>query len=299
VSAKIFASLKWREEHLTIGRTWRELRYNRSFDRAVFLDQKSWELRAEKPGGFVATYTLAFVAVARLIETRGLPAAIEYLKTGDFEKSFGRSFADFETELENSMTEKLRAKEGFSIDKPEWLVGFRWKYEVRESNKASERTDEIVDTVVTANGPAFLLRNGNEETVRSMDDMRILELRKNGAVLSRFDQSGKLFAWPLVAEKQWTTTYNVEDPDSKKTRTVQRVRFVAGSELVHVPAGTFKAVKLEFYAPRTGRLLGEYWYSPETRWFVKTVSYESVNAYYREERLVSYKLDNQIAATKK
>ncbi len=239
------------------------------------------------------------MTVDRLIGTHGFPAAIEYLKTGEFEKSFGQSFADFETELEKSITEKLRVRDEFSVGKPEWLVGFRWKYEVNESNKMSERVDEIVGTALTAHGPAFLLRDGSEETARSMEDMGILETRKNGTIMSRYDRSGSLFTWPLVAGKQWTATYSIEDIESKKTRAVQRVRFVAGSELVKVPAGTFKAVKLEFYAPRTGRLIGEYWYSPETRWFVKTVSYESVNAYYREEQLVSYKLETQVAVPKK
>jgi len=159
----------------------------------------------------------------------------------------------------------------------------------------SERIDEIVGTTLTAHGPAFLIRDGSEETARSMEDLGILETRKNGAIMSRFDSSGNLFAWPLVEGKQWTATYSIEDLESKKTRAEQRVRFVTGSELVKVPAGTFKAVKLEFYAARTGRLIGEYWYSPEARWFVKTISYESVNAYYREEQLLSYKLETQVA----
>ena len=272
VESKIFDSLKWRSVGLTTHRAWRELKHVGSFDRSIFLNYKNWKLRSERPGGFVATYTLAFVTVDRLIGRHGFPAAVEYLKTGEFEKSFGQSFSDFETELEKSITEKLRTKEEFSIGKPEWLVGFRWKYEVNESNKTSERVDEIVGTALTAHGPAFLLRDGSEETARSMEDMGVLETRKNGTIVSRYDRSGNLFSWPLVAGKQWTAAYSIEDLESKKTRGVQRVRFVAGSELVRVPAGTFKAVKLESYAARTGRLIGEYWYSPETRWFVKTVS---------------------------
>jgi len=297
-ASKILDSLKWRSLGLTTQRAWRELRHGGQFDRSVFLDHKSWKSRLEEPGGFVRTYTLAFVAVKRLIETSGLAAAVEYLKTGEYEKSSGQSFSDFKTELEKSITEKLRATDEFSVGKPEWLVGFRWKYDVNESNKMSERIDEIVGTALTAHGPAFLLRDGSEETVRSMEDMGILETRENGAIMSHFDRSSNLFAWPLVAGKQWTAVYSIEDLESKKTRAVQRVRFVAGSEVVKVPAGTFKAVKLEFYASRTGRLIGEYWYSPETRWFVKTISYESVNAYYREEQLVSYKLETQVAAPK-
>ena len=227
VASKILDSLKWRGAALTTRRAWRELRRQPSLDRSIFLDQENWKLRSEKPGGFVGTYTLAFVVVGRLIESRGLAAAVEYLKSGEFEKSFGRSFSDFETELEMSITEKFGANDEFNVGKPEWQVGFRWKYEVKESNKTSERIDEIVGTASTAHGPAFLLRDGGEETVRSMEDMGILETRKNGAIMSRFDGSTNLFAWTLVAEKQWRATYSVEDLESKKTRSVQRVRFVA------------------------------------------------------------------------
>ena len=296
VASQILDSLKWRSVDLTTQRAWRELRHYGLFDRSILLDYKNWKARSEKPGGFVATYGLAFVAVDRLIGRRGLAAAIEYLKTGEFEKSFGQLFSDFETELEKSVTEKVHSKSEFSVGKPEWRVGFRWKYEVKESNNISERIDDIVGTAMTTHGPAFLLRHGSEETARSAEDMGVLETRKNGVIVSRFDRSGNLLAWPLVMGKQWTVSYNVEDFESKKTRPVQRVRLVAGSELVNVPAGTFETVKLEFYLPRSGRLIGEYWYSPEVRWFVKSVSYESVDAYYREERLVSYNLATQDAA---
>jgi hypothetical protein len=299
VAAKVMDSLKWRSVDVTTRRAWRELKHNGSFDRSVLLDYKNWKSRLEKPEGFVATYGVAFVAVDRLIGRRGLAAAIEYSKTGEFEKSFGQSFSDFETELEKSVTEKVHSKSEFSVGKPEWQVGFRWKYEVKESNNISERIDEIVGTAPTTHGPAFLLRHGSEETVRSTEDMGVLETRKNGLIVSRFDRSGNLFAWPLVQGKQWTASYNVEDFESKKTKAEQRVRIVAGSELVNVPAGTFETVKLEFYLPRSGRLIGEYWYSPEVRWFVKSVSYESVDAYYREERLASYNLATQDTAPPK
>lgn len=34
----------------------------------------------------------------------------------------------------------------------------------------------------------------------------------------------------------------------------------------------------------TGRLEAEYWYSPEVRWFVKTIIYDSTSGFAKEEK---------------
>ena len=48
---------------------------------------------------------------------------------------------------------------------------------------------------------------------------------------------------------------------------------VSGVEIVNVPAGTFKAVKIEAYDYQSGNLELEAWYSPDVRWFVRTIDY--------------------------
>jgi len=71
VAAKVLDSLKWVSIDVTTRRAWRELKHNGLFDRSVSVDYKNWKSRLEQPGGFVATYSVAFVAVDRLIGRRG------------------------------------------------------------------------------------------------------------------------------------------------------------------------------------------------------------------------------------
>ena len=77
----------------------------------------------------------------------------------------------------------------------------------------------------------------------------------------------------------------------KQTGTVDRVMTVSGIEDVKVPAGTFKAIKIEAYDYKSGRLVFEYWFSPEVKWYVKTVSYEGRDTYFREQQLTAFKIE--------
>ena len=67
---------------------------------------------------------------------------------------------------------------------------------------------------------------------------------------------------------------------------------VPGVEEVKVPAGIFKAMKIDAFDDKSGRLVAEYWYSPKVRWFVKTINYDTPETYFRERQLVSFKVDN-------
>ena len=46
---------------------------------------------------------------------------------------------------------------------------------------------------------------------------------------------------------------------------------MASLEEVKVPAGTFKAFRIERY--NSGTLIGEIWYSPKVNWIVKSRTY--------------------------
>lgn len=117
-------SLKWRNTELASRRTQRELNFHQGFE--LVEDRNGWRLHRREPGGYVKTYVLAFYAVDQLIRIKGLPAAIDYLKTGKFEQSFGQSQRDFEAALKHSIRQFPTTKPAqFVILKPQWKVDIR------------------------------------------------------------------------------------------------------------------------------------------------------------------------------
>ncbi len=55
---------------------------------------------------------------------------------------------------------------------------------------------------------------------------------------------------------------------------------------VTVPAGTFLAARVQGYDSRSGRLMSEYWYSPTTKWFVKSRDYSDIA--FRDDELTNF-----------
>ncbi len=64
---------------------------------------------------------------------------------------------------------------------------------------------------------------------------------------------------------------------------------VVGFENVEVKAGTLRTAKIEAYGYSSGRLLAEYWYSPQAKWFAKSRIYDRDFSLVEEE-LVSFKV---------
>jgi len=64
---------------------------------------------------------------------------------------------------------------------------------------------------------------------------------------------------------------------------------VSKVEEIRVPAGIFEAFKIENYRFSTANLVGEYWYSPKAKWFVKERLYEATGVLERE--LIGFKAE--------
>lgn len=290
IASRVLDSLSWRSADLAARRAKLEMSAHRKFDPLVFHDKAIWDSRRGKPGGWVGTYTAAFLAVERLINKNGFASVVEYLKTGQFESSFGQSYPSFEKEFQNSIIEPEPRRATFSVDKPEWKVGFHWQYRVTRSDKTEHIVQDVLEIDTSAQVPAYLLKAGNEESVYGLEKLDLLETRMDGILKTRRHKSNELFAWPLRLNKEWRNTFKLENLELKQTVTVDRVMTVSGIEDVRVPAGTFNAIKIEAYDYKSGRLVSEYWFSPEVRWYVKTVSYQGRDTYFREQQLTAFKI---------
>ena len=86
--------------------------------------------------------------------------------------------------------------------------------------------------------------------------------------------------------KGWVSRFTLDDIEEKATISSKRLSVVATFESVQVPAGSFKTAKIEKYDFDFGRLLMEYWYAPEVKWYVKFRSYW--NGGLTEEELLRF-----------
>jgi hypothetical protein len=292
VSSRILDSLAWRSGDVAIRRAKLEISAQGEFNTSVFQDEKSWTSRMGKPGRFAGTYTAAFLGVDRLIRKNGFPAAIEYFKTAQFESSFHQSYASFEQEFQNSISDRDRRTQHttLEVDKPEWNVGFRWEYQITKSGKTEQSMQEVHGIDTSAQLPVYVLREKKEERLYRVDSLGLLETRVDGIIKTRRYKSNELFAWPLQLKKEWRNRYKLESMDLNRTITMDRKMIVSGVEKVKVPAGTFEAIKIEAYDYNSGRLSSEYWFSPKVKWYVKTLRYEGQDTYFTEEQLTAFKL---------
>lgn len=292
VAARVIDALGWQSYDLTLHRAKRELARHRDLlpGLSSLLYDRDWNSFLQKPKGYVRTYSLAFAAVDRLIAKKGLASAMDYIKSGDFEGSFGESQVAYKAELGSSVFKQQKAN-NFAISKPEWKVKFYWIYQ--ETVPGVQRTlhKEIIKEDSILNTPVFVVGVDNEEEFYTKNSLGIIATSKNGKLTSQRDKPNEFFAWPLELAKEWRNTYTVKNLETKEGGVIDRLMLVVGIEDVRVPAGTFKAAKIEAYDNESGRLEAEYWYSPKANWYVKAINYGVEDGFVRLQQLVSFNVD--------
>jgi hypothetical protein len=100
----------------------------------------------------------------------------------------------------------------------------------------------------------------------------ILEVRNPNGSWARFSPPLRLTRFPLHVGDSWTDTVTIEDSSGRRRNTRLKAD-VVNYESVTVPSGSFMAFKI--IVALDGVRYREGWYAPETRTFVRTVSYDS------------------------
>ena len=218
-----------------------------------------------------------------------------------------------------------------SLDRPQVRAGDSWIYRTtQETGKAgwNQVRDELTVTRVTGSTIYFEVRPAGssqppKEIYRGSDWSTTRDVNgKETAVM-------RPLSFPLSPGKTWAVTYTEQNPNKKlSTETRDDKYTVAGYEMVEVPAGKYRALKIEAegrwsaqLAPSqtiiqgaqsrasgatmstevektvakdvSGRLYKAYWYVPEIKRWVKSVEedYDSggVRNARRTMELESYK----------
>ena len=295
VAARVVDALGWQAYELTLRRIKLELARHREFIPSLFnlSDDRDWNSFTRKPKGAVMAYNLAAAAVDRLIEKKGIASAIQYIRSGDFESSFGESEAGFKIDLENMGPEFTRQRpREFLMRKPDWKIGYRWNYEETVPGRKTALLAQIHKEDSFRGRLVFLVKFGDGEELYDKDTLGLIATMKNGKLTAYQDDPSQMFEWPLQAAKEWRNTYRRRDVETKKTDVIDRMMVVANLEEITVPAGRLISAKIEAYNNESGRLMAEYWYAPAAKWFVKTINYGGENGFVRLRELRSFKVDS-------
>jgi hypothetical protein len=293
VAAKTFDALGWQDYGYSVDRVRKETSGHLEFlpQLGGLRSRLSWRRTMGFTHGSVRTYSLAFVAVDRLIEKKGPATAIQFLRSNSMNDSFGLSLDEFDKELKIYLAgQDQPSNSNYVFQRPQWTIGDTWTYEYRRPGKrgVTERRFAREDTFVGI--PAYVLEGAAEENFYAKDSLGLIATRKNGRFIYRVSNPNRLISWPLRANKEWRNKFTQENKENDDIRSSNLLMLTQRAEQITVKAGTFWTIKIEAYGYTTGRLFAEYWYLPEAKWFAKSRVFDRHEGLI-EEDLVSFKVN--------
>lgn len=292
VAAKVLHSLGWQDYALSLHRAQLQVsRLKESLPNLSDLEESQrWTTWANQPKGAIMTYSMAFLAVDRLTERKGLPAMTRYFTSQDFQGSFGLPWNDFETDFKKRLVEtKPVIRKELKAQKPEWKIGDQWQYAQKLPGRSGALKREVVREDVSDGTPVYVVRVGRNENFYTKDLLALQATLQGGRVVTKRNPPQQYLPWPLEVGKEWRNVFILENVEQKSSQTLDFQIVLANFEDVKVPAGNFPSFKIEVYNSLNGNLLVERWYSPEVKWLVEERVYLASGV--REEELISFKVN--------
>lgn len=164
------------------------------------------------------------------------------------------------------------AQDAATVDKPSPRVGDSRSYAVLDSmTKVQQRLEETAVTAVSAEQIEVMERTQDLLSVYDKD----LALLQAGA--RKYSPGVQALQFPLEVGKRWTHSNSYEHP-SCGTTTSELKNQVVGWEDVKVPAGAFRALRIDSegsWRNRCGsdRSVYKFWYVPKVKWLVRSESW--------------------------
>jgi hypothetical protein len=153
---------------------------------------------------------------------------------------------------------------------PVWQVGDEWQY-AHKSPSGSSTYVESVNRIESVDGvPHYVIKMGNQEAFYRVSDLAFSLMRVDGVVVRRIKPSWLLYGWPLAVGKSWEQSFVEERPVDRQTINRDTLDTVAAEEMITVPAGTFRTLKIVELNRNTNALAYEAWYAPDVKTWVRT-----------------------------
>jgi hypothetical protein len=255
----------------------------------VVVPAGSWKaFKIESESGSSSFSTIWYAPEIKLIVKRVNETTIGH--------PFGRTKSVYEiieypvkaTSLKSERRPTIRA--GAKTEKPEWKIGYEWRYAWKGPKGSGTLTHSILRDDVYDTIPVWVIKLGRNENFYTKDSLGLLSTTtSSGKPISRRNSPHNNLTWPLEVGKEWNSTYILERVEDKSSQKFDFRMIVTDVEDIKVPAGIFEAFKTEVYSNLNGKLVSEHWYSPKVKWFVKSKTYLSTAV--REEELMDFKID--------
>lgn len=174
-----------------------------------------------------------------------------------------------------------------SLSVPAWNVGDEWAYRWKSPRGSGTfvwtvKSEETVDGVTY-----YVVRSSAARaSYYRKDDLAFVFSKVNDRVESRFQPPFTHLVWPLSAGHAWQATYTSERPVDRQTSTISVTSVIEGEEVITVPAGTFRTLRIvQRYLP-ANKVSFEGWYAPDVKFWVRQREHLSYGVRVRE--LTSY-----------
>jgi len=174
-----------------------------------------------------------------------------------------------------------------SVEVPIWNLGDEWRIHWSSPRGSGTFVWSVVREEMLSGVPHYVVKVGTREIYYTKDERAWVMDRVEGLIETRASPNDGRFTWPLTEGKEWEVKYHWENPNQRMTEDRRRLYRVEATESITVPAGTFQTFHVTMKDP-TGKLVIEYWYSPDVKWIIKDRTYFSYGVQERE--LLEYKI---------
>ena len=171
---------------------------------------------------------------------------------------------------------------------PVWKQGDEWAYRY-ESAAGSGTYVWSVDREAAIDGvPHYVVKAGTREIFYRKPDFALTRETVDGAVVYKSTPPRLHYVWPMNVGQTWEQTVLEERPVARQTSERVDTVTIEAEEIVTVPAGTFKTLKVVCRNKKTGATRYEAWYSADLRQVVKLR--ENLDTGLRVRELIAFKL---------
>ena len=141
-------------------------------------------------------------------------------------------------------------------------VGKKWRIRVSQSTAFASTTGEreVTAAMVDYEGrQAYAIVSPRTTSIMNPANYNTMFITRDGQSARKNTPDNGDFSWPLWVGKAWTSTYFYNDFKLGRVFQISATIKVAAYEDITVPAGTFKAFRLEYTPERNNASSGMYW----------------------------------------
>ena len=157
------------------------------------------------------------------------------------------------------------------------------KWQIRRVDNSNGSAQELTMTAMPidyAGAARYGISNGTDVSVNDPATFNEIARLQNGKLTSTSTPDNGTFSWPLWVGRSWTPSYAYHDVTRGRSwDPVQSFCQATAYEDVTVPAGAYKAFKIECQPGTNDAAYRTYWYAPDLKLIVKYI-FQRTSSHY-------------------